>query len=48
MLGINSFKFKIDIGHGPVILATQAADAGESEVQGQLCNLYSVMLSQER
>lgn len=48
MFGINSFKFKTDAACGPAILATQEADAGESEVQGQLCSWYRVMLSQER
>lgn len=38
IFGINSFKFKTDAGCGPAILVTQEANAGESEVQGQLCS----------
>lgn len=41
-------NLKIDAGHQPMFVATQEADAGESEIQGQLCSLYSVVLSQER
>lgn len=46
MFGTKTFKFEIDAQCGPVILATQEADAGESELQGQPCSLYGVMLSQ--
>jgi hypothetical protein len=46
VFGSNTLKFKIDAGHEPVVLATQEADVGESELQGQPCSLWSVMLSQ--